>query len=136
MKIKTLKLEHFQGIKEFKVNFGDNTKIYGDNATGKATVFNAFTWLLYDKPSTGAKNYSLKTMTPDGEAHGLEHSAEMVLDAGESDIKLKKVYKEIYTKKRGSTAETFAGHTTDYYVNDVPTRLHQCTVCLWFITAD
>ncbi|MDO4754250.1 MAG: AAA family ATPase [Bacillota bacterium] len=121
MQIKSLKLENFQGIKELDIDFSQNTKIYGDNATGKTTIFNAFTWLLFDKPSTGAKNYSPKTKTADGEAHYLDHGAEMMLvaDDGQS-ISLKKVYKETYTKKRGSITETFTGHTTDYYVNGVP----------------
>ena len=54
MKLLTLKLENFQGLKkeEFKPG-GHSASIYGDNATGKTTVFNALTWLLFDKASTG-----------------------------------------------------------------------------------
>ena len=33
-----------------------------------------------------------------------------------------KVYKEIWSKKRGSTQETFTGNTTDYYINSVPIK--------------
>ena len=31
-----------------------------------------------------------------------------------------KVYKEIWTNKRGSTEQTFSGHTTDHFINEVP----------------
>lgn len=37
-------------------------------------------------------------------------------------LNLKKIYKEIWTKKRGSTTEEFTGHTTDYYINSVPKK--------------
>lgn len=33
-----------------------------------------------------------------------------------------KIYKEIWSKKRGSTQETFTGNTTDYYINSVPIK--------------
>ncbi len=44
MKLLTLKLENFQGLKseEFKFD-GHSASIYGDNATGKTTVYNAVT---------------------------------------------------------------------------------------------
>ena len=68
MKIKSLRLENFQGIAHAEFDFdGLSASIYGDNATGKTTVFNAVTWLLFDKASTGAKNFTPKTKGPDGE---------------------------------------------------------------------
>ena len=48
MRLLSLKLENFQGIKDATFEFdGYNAAIYGDNATGKTTVFNAITWLLF-----------------------------------------------------------------------------------------
>src|SRR5690625_4853654 len=32
------------------------------------------------------------------------------------------MYKEKWTKKRGSSTEDFTGHTTNYYVNEVPSK--------------
>ena len=65
MKLLSLQLENFQGIKSASFNFdGHSASIYGDNATGKTTVYNALTWLLFDRPSTGAKNYTPKTKAP------------------------------------------------------------------------
>lgn len=41
MKINTLRLENFQGIKAATFNFkGQSASIYGDNATGKTTAYN------------------------------------------------------------------------------------------------
>ncbi len=124
MKLNKLVLTNFQGIKSQEFDFnGDSATIYGDNATGKTTVFNSITWLLFDKASTGAKGYNPKTNDEVGlHKHNLEHSAEAIftLETGQI-IKFKKVFKEVYKKTRGSNIEEFSGHTTDYYIDDVPT---------------
>ena len=132
MKIKSLRLENFQGIAHAEFNFdGLSARIYGDNATGKSTVFNAYTWLLFDKASTGAKNFTPKTKGPDGDLHNLEHSSEasFIMDTGETAT-FKKVYHEVYKKKRGSATEVFDGHTVDFYIDGVPVREKQYTSTL------
>lgn len=120
MRIISLKLSNFQGIKEQELVFdGKNASIFGDNATGKTTIYNAFTWLLTGNASTGVKNFTPKTTG----AHQLEHSAEAIIETEEgAKYKLKKVFHEVYTKKRGSTEAEFTGHATDYYIDDVPTK--------------
>lgn len=125
MKLLTLTLNNFQGIKKLTLDFGEgkNASIYGDNATGKTTVYNALTWLLFDKASTAAKNFTPKTKGPDGDLHHLDHSSEATLQTDDGRIvTLKKTYKEIYKKKRGSATEEFSGHTVDYEVDGVPTK--------------
>ena len=123
MKLITLTLDNFQGIKHFEItpNGGDLT-IYGDNGTGKTTVFNAFTWLLFGAPSTGAKGFTPKTRTRDGEAHGLDHTVSAVIEHGGDRRSLTKIFREIYKKKRGSIREEFDGHTTDYFIDGVPVK--------------
>ena len=122
MQLITLKLSNFQGLRSFELNpSGQNATVYGDNATGKTTVFNAFTWLLFDKPSTGAKNYTPKTRSGGSEVHNLEHTAEAVLrlDNGQ-EVTLRKSYHEVWAKKKGSAEASLSGHTTDYYIDGVP----------------
>lgn len=124
MTLITLTLENFQGIRALTLDFGGRSAtVYGDNATGKTTVFNAFTWLLFDKPSTGAKSFSPKTRGPEGELHHLCHSAEATLltDSGRY-ITLKKTLREAYRKKRGSATDEFSGHTVEYSVDGVPVK--------------
>lgn len=124
MKLLTLKLENFQGLKaeEFQIG-GKSASIYGDNATGKTTIFNAMTWLLFDKASTGAKNYNPKTKGPDGDLHFLDHAAEakFSLDDGRI-VTLRKVFHENYKKKRGSNVDEFDGHSVDFYIDGVPVK--------------
>jgi len=124
MKLLTLKLENFQGLKAEEFQFGGKSaSIYGDNATGKTTIFNAMTWLLFDKASTGAKNFTPKTKGPDGDLHHLDHAAEATLSLDNGRIVvLRKVFHENYKKKRGSNVDEFDGHTTDYYIDGVPSN--------------
>ncbi len=124
MKLLTLKLENFQGLKaeEFQLD-GQSASIYGDNATGKTTVFNAITWLLFDKVSTGAKNFTPKTKGPDGDLHYLDHAVEAAFRMDDGRIvTLRKVFHENYKKKRGSATEEFDGHSVDFYIDGVPTK--------------
>ena len=118
MKILRLHLENFQGVKDFEIcPDGESCSVYGDNGTGKSTIYNAFTWLMYGKPSTAEKNYTPKTTG----SHNLHHSVEMTaqLDDG-AVIVLKKDYHEVYKTVKGSAQAVLSGHTTDYAVDGVP----------------
>lgn len=123
IKIKTLKLENFKGIKDLTIDFKDTTNIYGDNAVGKTTIFDAYSWLLWDKDSLNRKDFAIKPYDKDGEeVHNLESIVEGDFVFGDTDLNLKKIYKEVWTKKRGSTQAEFTGHTTNYYINAVPVK--------------
>lgn len=132
MKINTLRLENFQGIKAATFDFkGQSASVYGDNATGKTTLFNALTWLLFDRPSTGAKGYTPKTKGPDGDVHYLDHAAEaqFIMDGGRM-VTLRKVFHENYKKKRGSATEEFDGHSVDFFIDGVPVKEKEYTAAL------
>jgi len=125
MKILNLTLQNFKGIRYFRLDTqGKDTNIYGDNGTGKTTLADAFMWLLFDKDSSNRKDFQIKTLKPDGEPeHGLEHTVEAILELEDgSQLALKKVYQEKWTKKRGSATEEFTGHTTDYFIDGVPVQ--------------
>ena len=123
IKIKNLKLENFKGIKDLTIDFKDTTNIYGDNAVGKTTIFDAYSWLLWDKDSLNRKDFAIKPYDKNGEeVHNLESIVEGEFTFGDTDLTLKKIYKEVWTKKRGSTQAEFTGHTTDYYINSVPCK--------------
>ncbi len=123
IKINRLTLQNFKGIKYLEINAdGANLNIYGDNATGKTTVFDAFTWLLFNKDSLGRSDFGIKTQDENGNPiHNLEHTVECELAIDDSILTLKKIYVEKWTKKRGSADAEFSGHETKYFVNEVPT---------------
>ena len=48
--IKKLSFKNFKGFKGKEIDFEkDVTNISGDNATGKTTIFDGFSWLLWGK---------------------------------------------------------------------------------------
>lgn len=129
IKINSMILQNFKGIRYLECEIGgENLKIYGDNATGKTTVFDAFTWLLFGKDSLGRSDFGIKTQDEYGNViHNLEHSVECELAIDNSILTLKKVFAEKWTKKRGSAEAEFTGHETKYYVNEVPTSKGEYT---------
>lgn len=125
MKLNRLTLTNFKGIRRFELDAqGDNADIYGDNATGKTSLFDSFTWLLFDKDSLNRKDFEIKTLDADGNPlHGLDHEVEAVLELSNGkELTLKKTYREKWTKKRGSATAEFTGHTTDHYIDGVPVK--------------
>lgn len=123
IKLKKLILQNFKGIKNLEIDFSQETNIYGQNATGKTTIFDAYLWLLFDKDSSNATQFNIKTLDKDGQPiHQLEHSVEGHFKIDGQSVELKKVYKEKWTKKRGSQESVFDGHTTDYFINGVPSK--------------
>jgi DNA repair exonuclease SbcCD ATPase subunit len=123
MKILKLKLENFQGIKSAEFDFnGNSADIFGDNAVGKTTIQNAHCWLLFGRSGDNVKGYTPKTNdSTGGYMHNLEHAAEETLQLDDGRvITYRRVYKEVYKKKRGSAQTEFDGHTLDYYINGVP----------------
>ncbi len=121
MKLITLKLSMFKGIKDFELNCnGQNYNVYGDNATGKTTLKDALNWLLFDKNSADKKDFDIMRIEQGEVVHKTEPTVEAVFDMEDGrTVQLKKVYKEKWTKPRGQLAEVMAGHTTTYYINEV-----------------
>lgn len=120
MRIKRLAIKNFKGISSLEITpAGSGMSIYGDNATGKTTVFDAFTWLLFGKDSLNSAQFEIK---PIGGERGVETIVEAELYLGDSAITLKKVYSEKWVKRRGSAQAEFTGHSIDHFVNGVPTK--------------
>lgn len=123
VKLISLTLSKFKGAHDFKLDLnGANARIMGDNATGKTTIADAFTWLLFDKDTKNQTEFEIKTIVNGEVIHNAEHKVEAVIQVDATPVKLAKIYKEKWTKRRGTAKATFSGHTTDYYIDDVPTK--------------
>lgn len=121
MRILSLTINNFKGVNSLclKLN-GKNATIFGDNATGKTTIADAFYWLLFDKDSTGATSFEIKTLGADGKAVPmLNHSVESLIDINGEQVMIGKTYREIWTKKRGRADRVFDGHETIYHIAGV-----------------
>lgn len=127
IRIKKLALENFKCHKSLTLEFnGGNASIYGDNATGKTSIYDALTWLLFGKDSkgNGEKNIEIKPLNELGEVrdHLSETAVEAVLLADGEEITLRRTLKEVWSTKRGSTEATYDGNTSEYYIDGVPCK--------------
>lgn len=123
IKLKSLELENFKGVKELLINFDDNTQILGANGSGKTTVVDAFYWLFYGKDSNNRADFALKPRDEEGnEVNKLNSVVKAFVSIDGTTIELQKIYKEKWTKKRGELEATQDGHTTTYVLKGVEVK--------------
>ncbi|TXK78717.1 AAA family ATPase [Mesonia sp. K4-1] len=120
--IKSLKLTNFKGIKNLEIKeFGKETKIFGDNGTGKTTVFDAFTWLLFGKDSTDRTTFEIKTLDKNNNViPKIDHEVEAEIEVDFETVNIKRTFREKWVKKKGNLESEFAGNETNYEWNGVP----------------
>lgn len=123
--LESLTLRNFKGFREFVLHAnGGDVDAFGDNATGKTTLFDSFVWLLFGKDSNNRSKFEIKEVDKEGKVvqHGLEHSVEAVLLVDQRRRTFRKVYLEKWAQKRGSATSVFDGHTHKYFVDGVPVK--------------
>lgn len=121
--LEKLSLKNFKGIKELNIDFSNITNIYGDNATGKTSIFDAFTWLLFDKDSQDRSKFDVQPLDENNNViHMLETEVEAVLQIDEAKVFLKKMMKEKWVNPKGKPDAELKGVTTTYYIDDVPKK--------------
>ena len=123
MKIKLLKMhiQNFKGCKDREITFGDRTSIKGANATGKTTVFDAFTWMLFGKDSLGNAKFDIRPLDADGNMiNNLEISVEALIRVDDEEYALKKTQKQVWRKKRGTDTKEFQGNVNEFDINGYP----------------
>lgn len=120
IKLRSLTLTNFKGVRECHIDFtGAVTLVYGENGTGKTTLYDAYLWLLFGKDSAGRSDFNLKTLASNGKfIPRLEHSVIGVLEVDGKPVKLQRVLFEKWSKVNGSTEETMKDETR-FFINDV-----------------
>jgi DNA repair protein SbcC/Rad50 len=119
--IKKLRLINFKGIKNMSIDFENQTDILGANGTGKTTIADAFTWLIFGKDTTDRKDFEIKTLDNYGKVIPMidhEVFAELYIDNELTTVR--RVLKESWVKKKGSEHREFTGNVTELYWNEVP----------------
>lgn len=130
IRIQKLTLENFKCHKSLTIDFGGReTSIYGDNATGKTSIYDGLTWLLFGKDSRGSADAeAIKPLGSDGQV--ADHQAvtaveaEFLVDTGEdSEVTvLRRTLKEVWSSKRGCPTPEYSGNVSEYAVDGVPMK--------------
>jgi DNA repair exonuclease SbcCD ATPase subunit len=114
-------MENFKGIKSLDVNFSNKTSIKGQNAAGKTTVFDAFTWLLFNKNSAGEEKFNVRPLDKDGNRiDNVEIKVVAVLDVDGKEMELSKIQKQNWVKKRGTDTVTLQGNVNSFEIDGYP----------------
>ncbi len=122
MILKSLHGENFKGIKSIDIKFGEKkTKISGQNASGKTTIFDIFSWLLFNKNSAGEEKFNVRPLDKDGKRiDNVEIKVVAVLDVDGKEVELSKVQKQNWVKKRGTNTVTLQGNPNSYEIDGYP----------------
>ena len=124
-----LELRGFKGAAAYRLELdGSSAIVRGDNATGKTTLHDAYTWLLFGKDAIGRTSFEIKTLSADGRAKpGVDHGVRGRFAVAGEIVELERVYRETWTKKRGSSTAELTGHTTALSIDGVPVKAKEWT---------
>jgi hypothetical protein len=123
LEIDRIAVKRFKGVDDLEIELGGlDATVRGDNATGKTTIADAWSWLLWGKDSRGRTDFAIKRLDAGGEPeHGVDHSVSATVRHGDRGIVLSRTYRELWQKRRGSPHAVMTGHETVFEVDGVPT---------------
>ena len=119
--IKEILIENFKGCRNANYQFGNKTMVFGSNASGKTTMFDAVTWLLFNKDSLGVEKFNIRPLDSDGnQIDNVEIIVEATFVVDGKEKVLAKVQEQNWVKKRGSSEATLQGNVNSYEVDGYP----------------
>ncbi|MGX7108330.1 AAA family ATPase [Facklamia miroungae] len=126
IQLEEMKIRNFKGFKDytFKPN-GKDADVFGDNGTGKTTLYDTFLWCLFGKNSIDQSDikFDWKPLDSEGnEVHNLETEVILKLSIDGEQRDFARNITEKWTKKRGSIEQLFDGHTTTYYIDGLKVK--------------
>lgn len=117
----SMDIQNFKGCTGRTIDFTDKTKICGANATGKTTIFDAFTFLLFNRDSLGSSDFDIRPLDADGKMiDNIEISVKARISVDDEEFELKKVQKQKWVKKRGTDSRGFQGNVNEFEINGYP----------------
>ncbi len=128
IKIDSLKVKNFKGIKKFSGQFGGQSAVIkGANGLGKTSLIDAIHWLLTGVDSGYKSKFGILEIDKNGQTIDRQTAmvqAEMTIDRGQDNgpemVELRREYQQKWTKKRGQATADLTGHTTVFHLNGVP----------------
>lgn len=132
IKLVKMQVNNFKGIRELTINFdGTDMNVLGDNGTGKTSIIDSFTWLLFGKDSLGRADFGIKPTDKAGHIiHQIETSVEAVFDISGTEKVFKKTLTEVWTRKRGAAEAEFTRNENNFYIDGVPKKKQEYTAAI------
>lgn len=120
--LNSLTLINFKGHKNLTVNCRQETHISGRNATGKSSIFDGFTWLFFGKDQFDRKDYEIIPTVEGKILDRVDSEAIGNISVDGIAMELKRVLRQKWVRRRGTTEEVFDGCETLFFVNGVPKK--------------
>ena len=123
--IKKIHMENFKKFKEQTIEFGEKaTSVFGQNYRGKSSVADAFSWVMFNKSSTGnTEGSQFRPRRYDENGVNIDHVdvvVEMLLLVDGNEVKIRKAQSQKWVRHHGEDFDSYTGDETKYEWNDVP----------------
>ena len=118
-------MENFKKFKDQTIEFGEKaTSIFGQNYRGKSSVADSFSWVLFNKSSTGnTEGSQFRPRRYDENGVNIDHVdvvVELLLSIDGNEVKIKKTQSQKWVRHHGEDFDSYTGDETKYEWNDVP----------------
>lgn len=131
--ITRLEIHNFKGVKNQLIEFNQDrpTIISGKNGSGKTTIADAYTWLLWGLNSEDQQtaNFGIKPNDANGKPLlNLDPEVEGWLrtidnETGEyTEVRLKRRWTSVWRTKNGEIAPEFVRNKGEYFIDDIPVK--------------
>lgn len=123
--IKSARMENFKRFHEKTIEFGEKvTSIFGQNYRGKSSVADLFSWVMFNKSSTGnTEGSQFRPRRYDENGVNIDHVdvvGELILMIDGEEVKIRKVQRQKWVRHKGDDYDSYMGDETLYEWNDVP----------------
>ena len=123
--VKKIHMENFKKFKEQTVDFGEKeTSIFGQNYRGKSSIADAFSWVMFNKSSTGnTEGSQFRPRRYDENGVNIDHVdvvVELLLMVDGEELKIRKCQSQKWVRHHGEDFDSYTGDETKYEWNDVP----------------
>ena len=121
IKLKGIEISNFKGLSSVSISFNDTTVVKGKNGVGKSSIYDAWSWLLFDKNGSGESKFNIRKLDSDGNpVHHTDISVTGTISVDGTEFTLQKVQRERWVKKRGQSEQEYSGNTNEFSINGYP----------------
>lgn len=103
-----------------------SNRFVGANGSGKTSLYDSYYWLLTGKDSSGSEGFKIQPIDESGNTiPKLETKVTGRFLVDGSSVTFEKVFKQKWTKPRGTNYEVLNGNECTYFVNSVPVKANE-----------